>query len=202
VSCPIPDTICPARHVILGCIMRIAALDFETANPNRVSACAIGLAMFDGVELEETFYSLIRPPKGYGWFHDRNIQVHGLTHVDVLRSPEFPEIAPAIFGRMAAADLVIAHWASFDLSVLSRVCEHYGLTMPAFTSLCTCRVARRVWPQLGDHQLHTVCEHIGYPFKHHHAGEDAEAAGRVLLAAMTHARVASPMELLAEGVRV
>jgi len=95
--------------------MNITSLDFETANPSRMSICAAGLAVFEDGSLTESPYWLVRPPKGHGFFWDRFIEIHGLTHLDVLDAPEFPAIAPELLARLNRSDLVIAHNAGFDL---------------------------------------------------------------------------------------
>lgn len=66
------------------------ALDFETADYQPDSACAVGLAKVRGGEVVDTLYSLIRPPRRrilFTW-------VHGITWKDVQDSPTFLE-----FGR-------------------------------------------------------------------------------------------------------
>ena len=98
--------------------------------------------------------------------------------------------------HLSKADIVIAHNASFDMDVLKQTLTHFGLACPEFDYLCTCHLAKRIWPELPNHQLNTVAAHIGHKFNHHHAQSDAEAAGRVLLAMMNHADVNTPRELL------
>ncbi|HTV62854.1 MAG TPA: DNA polymerase III, partial [Verrucomicrobiae bacterium] len=57
--------------------------------------CAAGLAVFENGALTESLYWLVKPPKGHGWFReDFTEEFHGLTHLDVLRAPEFSAIAP------------------------------------------------------------------------------------------------------------
>jgi DNA polymerase-3 subunit epsilon len=176
--------------------MTITCIDFETANPSRVSICAAGMAVFEDGKLTETSYWLVRPPKGHGWFHDIFIECHGLTHLDVLDAPEFPAIAPEFLARLNRADLVIAHNAAFDIEHLRDTLDYFGLPRPEFDYLCTCNLARRVWPELPNHQLSTLTAHIGHKFNHHHAQSDAEAAGRVLLAMMKQVNANTPRELL------
>ncbi len=175
--------------------MKFAAIDFETANTGEKSICAAGLAVFENGELAESLYWLIKPPEGYGWFRDDFIEIHGIRHTDVQDQPEFPAIAPEIFSRLAGADVVVAHNASFDMRMLRGTAGHFGLEIPPFDYLCTYRLAGKIWPQLPDHQLCTVAAHVGHSFNHHHAGEDAEAAGRILLAMMQERKVAGPKEL-------
>lgn len=176
--------------------MTITSIDFETANCSRMSICAAGLAVFEDGELTESPYWLVRPPKGHGWFHEDFIECHGLTHLDVLESPEFPAIAPEFLARLNRSDLVIAHNAHFDIGHLRETLDHFSLPRPEFDYLCTCHLARRVWPELPNHQLSTLTAHIGHEFNHHHAQDDAEAAGRVLLAMMKQVNTNSPRELL------
>jgi DNA polymerase-3 subunit epsilon len=90
------------------------------------------------------------------------------------------------------SDLVIAHNAAFDLDHLRDTLDHFGLPRPEFDYLCTCNLARRVWPDLPDHKFSTLAAHIGHGFYHHHA----QAAGRVLLAMMKDASANTPSELL------
>src|ERR1700677_4345970 len=176
--------------------MTIASLDFETANYSPVSICAAGIAIFENGSLTEARYWLVRPPKPYGWFLPRfTKECHRLTHLDVLDEPEFPAIAPELLGRLTRADIVIAHKASFDIGHLRATLDHFGLPRPEFTYLCTLQLSRRVWPDLPNHQLDTLAAHIGHEFNHHHAQSDAEAAGRVLLAMMQHAKATTPREL-------
>ena len=175
--------------------MKFAALDFETANYTDPSICAAGVAVFEDGRLQESLYWLIRPPKGHGWFREDFTAIHGLTWFDVCDAPEFPAIAPELLLRLTAADLVIAHNAQFDLRKLCGTLEHFGLPCPGFDVLCTYRTAQRVWPELPSHTLGALAEYIGHQFDHHHAQADAEAAGRVLLALMQHAKVQTPVEL-------
>jgi DNA polymerase-3 subunit epsilon len=176
--------------------MNFVSLDFETANPSRVSICAAGLAVFEDGQLTESPYWLVRPPKGHGWFHEDFIECHGLTHLDVLDAPEFSAIAPELLARLTCGDLVIAHNATFDIGHLRETLDHFGLPRPEFDYVCTCQLARRVWPDLPSHGLKVLTAHIGHQFNHHHAQADAEAAGRVLLAMMKHVNATTPRELL------
>jgi hypothetical protein len=70
--------------------------------------------------------------------------------VTVHNATEFRAIAPELFARLAAADIVIAHNAGFDMRKLQGTATHFGLALPSFEYLCTLMLARRVWPQLGD----------------------------------------------------
>ena len=177
--------------------MTITSLDFETANYSRASICAASVAVFEDGNLTEAPYWLVRPPKGHGWFLSEFTEnCHGLSWFDVQDAPEFSAIAPELLERLTRSDLVIAHNAPFDIGVLRATLEHFGLACPGFDYLCTYRVAERIWPDLPDHQLNTLAAHIGHEFNHHHAQDDAVAAGRVLLAMMKQVNVTTLAELV------
>ena len=176
--------------------MTITSIDFETANHSRVSICAAGLAVFENGILTESPYWLVRPPKGYGWFREDFTECHGLTHIDVLNAPDFSAVAPEFLARLTRSDLVIAHNAAFDIGHLRDTLNHFGLPCPEFEYLCTCKLARRVWPELPDHRLSTLAAHIGHKFNHHHAQADAETAGHVMLAMMKQVGATTVAEML------
>lgn len=165
--------------------MKIACLDFETANQSRVSMCSAGVALFDEGQLVESKSWLVKPPKGHGFFKPEwTNDIHGLNWFSVKDAPEFPEVAPEIIDRLVQADIVIAHNTRFDMDVLAQTLRHFQLPRPPFRYLCTCRLARVVWPDLPNHKLNTLAAHIGHTFEHHKAESDAVAAGKVMLAMM------------------
>lgn len=71
------------------------ALDFETANGKRASACSVGLAKFDdNGQLAGTFHSLIKPHPEHSFFQPANIWVHGIRPDDVADAPEWGTSIP------------------------------------------------------------------------------------------------------------
>lgn len=180
--------------------MKIVAIDFETANHSPLSACALGLAVFEDHQLIESPYWLIKPPKGYGWFKEEWTQdIHGIGWFDVHDKPEFGEIAPEVVTHLASADLVVAHNASFDLRVLHALLEHFQIPAPLIQHQCTLALARQTWPDLPNHQLSTLAAHIGIALNHHHAQSDAIAAGRVMVEVISGFEGSPPQELLANS---
>ena len=162
--------------------MRIAAIDFETANYNPLSACALGLAIFEDHELVESPYWLIKPPKGHDWFIEEwTLNIHGISWFDVCNKPELGEIAQEVVTHLAIADLVVAHNAPFDLRVLHSLLEHFQVLAPSFQHQCTLELSRQTWPDLPNHQLSTLAAYIGTELNHHHAQSDAIAAGKVMM---------------------
>lgn len=160
--------------------MTILAIDFETANERRDSACAVGLAWIEGDRIVRRESRLIRPPQMR--FSPGNIRVHGILPADVRDKPGFGE-AMAEFLPDLAGGLVLAHNASFDIGVLRASLAGAGLPVPPLTYLCTLQIARKVFPHPAGCGLGKVAARLGIRFEHHDAGEDAYACAAIALAA-------------------
>lgn len=160
---------------------RFAALDFETADYGRDSACALSLTIVEDDAIVDTWTSLIRPPRRNFVFS----YLHGISWNDVKDKPTFGELWLEILKLLEGVDFIAAHNASFDRSVLRACCEANGITSVNRPFLCTVKVARALW-DLHPTTLADVCRHLQIPLKHHDATSDANACARILLAARRH----------------
>ena len=156
----------------------MVAIDFETANEQRNSACALGIALISSNKISENQSWLIKPPELR--FNSINVGIHGITQEDVSDQPTFDQLWPTILNYIDNK-ILIAHNASFDISVLRKVLEFYGIPFPNIEYYCTCIMSRKVWPSLDNHKLATVTKHLGITFKHHNAAEDALACYKIAI---------------------
>jgi DNA polymerase-3 subunit epsilon len=154
------------------------AIDFETANRSRTSACAVGLVHVRNWRIVAEQAFLIRPPRPQFEF----THIHGLTWDDVKDAPTFADLWPTLRGYIEGADYLAAHNASFDQGVLRRSCETYGLVTPQHSFVCAVQVARSQWG-LYTTKLPDVCRHLSIPLRHHDAASDARACAEILLRA-------------------
>ena len=150
-----------------------AAIDFETANECRSSVCSVGVVVVRGGEIVDSFYSLIRPePEYYQWFCQ---QVHGISEEDTCCAPVFPRVWEKVAPMIEGLPLV-AHNSPFDEGCLRAVHQVYQMDYPDYEFYDTLCASRRRFPDLENHQLHTVAAACGYCLEnHHHALADAEA---------------------------
>lgn len=163
--------------------MKYVAMDFETANASPVSACAIGISVFEDDVLLHSKAYLIRPPKEHGTFHWYNTKVHGIRRSMVTDAPTFDELWPVLCHDIEGSVLV-CHNAMFDTAVLCKTLTHYGLPLPNCRYICTVKVSQKVWPNMENHKLDTVSAALGIALNHHEAGSDALACGMILQAAL------------------
>lgn len=161
-------------------MMNFAAIDFETATSARDSACSVAVVEIGDGRLIDSYYTLIRPPENrYHWF---NTRIHGIHKEDTADARDFAgiweELRPHLEGR-----IVVAHNASFDMSVLRACLNDFHLPLPDFSYCDTVAMAKKVWPDLENHKLDTVGEFLNIKFHHHNALDDARTCAAIPLAA-------------------
>jgi DNA polymerase III subunit epsilon len=157
--------------------MNFVAIDFETANPKRSSACSIGMAKVrDGIVID-TFYELIRPePFDFNYI---NVSVHGITPEMVSSSPTFLELFDRI-DTFINGDVLVGHNVSFEQSVINQIHQSAGLNIPNYDYLCTLYMSRVNYPRRLGYKLDDLCKDIlGKKVNHHHALEDALACAEL-----------------------
>ncbi|MBQ1482633.1 MAG: hypothetical protein IIZ28_03575 [Erysipelotrichaceae bacterium] len=161
--------------------MKIVALDFETANSSFASACSLGVAVYEEGEILDNFEWYFRPPHRYNYF--TNSHIHGIRKEDVENEEEFvyyyEELAALLDGS-----LIAAHNAMFDLSVLNAMCDAYGLDHLKNPYIDTVTLSRKVYPELYNHKLDTVCNYLDIDLHHHNGKSDAFGCLMILLKAM------------------
>lgn len=156
--------------------MNYVTIDFETANSTRGSVCSIGLVEVNNNEIVNTYNYLINPEEPFDYF---NTLTHGITSEMVEDKPTFPQVWDNI-KSIIESKLVIAHNASFDISVLRNVLDKYGLAYPSFNYSCTRILSKKTWNNLVNYKLNTISKYLNIEFKHHDALEDAIACSKIM----------------------
>lgn len=151
------------------------AIDFETANSKRVSACSLGYVKVSDCKIVESFHYYINPVGGHAEFQTG---IHGITEEHTFDKPHFGDLFLEIRGIFDTP--LVAH-SQFDKQVLNALSLHFdlGLTFKYYDSSL---LARKKLPDLSDSKLKTIARHFGLPsFKHHDAKEDAEVCAKIFL---------------------
>jgi DNA polymerase-3 subunit epsilon len=153
------------------------AIDFETANYSRKSAISVGLVKFRSGEPAARFYSLIRPPVLY--IRPDFTEIHGLTAADVRNERLFADVW-AEMKKFIGGDILAAHNAAFDRSVLEAALKHYGIAHPGYQFICSAALAKKAWPGLSSYRLTELGKRFNIVYKAHNALEDAETCGKIV----------------------
>ena len=158
------------------------AIDFETADEQPDSACAVGLVWVENGRIVRRERRLICPPRNHFVF----THIHGLTWQDVCNAPTFGEVWQSLAPLVAKADVLVAHNAKFDRRVLETCCEKAGIAPPTQQWICTVELVRKIW-RFASAKLSVVCEGLGIELNHHEPLSDATACASIVLIARQQA---------------
>ncbi|MCK5776913.1 MAG: 3'-5' exonuclease [Bacteroidales bacterium] len=156
------------------------AIDFETADGKRNSACAVGIVTFENGEITDEYYTLIQPPNNS--YHWGNVRVHGIKAKDTQYEEFFDGVFPEIYERLKGK-AVIAHNESFDRSVLRSCMEHYHLLQTDLNLYEPWECTMKIYRDKGfkPYNLAACSKVMNIQLNHHEALSDARACGLLFL---------------------
>ena len=156
---------------------RFVAFDVETPNRCNDRMSAIGITVLEDGIITDGFYSLLDPETSFDAF---NTQLTGISAETVRGAPVFPEVWDRI-APMMGSGLLVAHNAVFDLGVLKKCLQGYGIEWKRYVRyVCTVQMGRRLLPGM-SHSLNVLCDHYGIGLDHHVASSDSHACAELLL---------------------
>lgn len=160
--------------------LTFTAIDFETANRSRSSACSVGLVRVVDGKIVGTARSLIRPAGEYDRFEATNVRIHGITADQVVGAPTWDQLLLPVMAFIDGTPLV-AHNSAFDQSVFEDAATSHGLAVPQASFLCSMELAQSRMPLI-DYKLPTVASSLGVSLTNHHdATADARACAEIVL---------------------
>jgi DNA polymerase-3 subunit epsilon len=172
--------------------MDFVAIDFETANEKRNSVCELGVAIVEDDKIVESKSWLIRPPELR--FNPFNTSIHGISEKDVVNQPEFDELWDEIKNYLDC-NVILAHNASFDLSVLRNVLESYSIPYPDVKYTCSYIISKKVWKGLLSYNLKNLANMLGVQLEHHDAFSDANVCASISVKAFQKSEISSIEEI-------
>ncbi len=160
----------------------IVMLDFETtglspAAGDRITEVA-ALRIADG-RIVERFVSLVNCGVRVPFYIT---QLTGITQAMVDAAPCVSEVVPALL-RFIGSDTLSAHNASFDEKFLTAESRSLGLVPQHERTVCSLKLARRLFPGLPSYKLSALSASLGIRFSGsaHRAEADAEVSAKVLI---------------------
>ncbi len=155
---------------------RYIVFDTETPNSRNDSICSIGISVVENGEIIDERYDLVDPEARFDVF---NVELHGITPEMVRYEKNFPGLWEEISPIMDSG-ILVAHNATFDLGVLSKLFRRYGIDRKADPYACTVQLGRKCLPQAPNHKLNTLCSLLGISLDHHNAASDSHACAELL----------------------
>lgn len=181
-----------------------AVVDLETTglSPRRAAILEIGAVRVEGLRLTSRFETLVRP--------DRPVPpaITALTGIDTAMVASAPPPGEALRGLRAWLGAApgapfVAHNARFDEGFVRRGLARHGLGALEIPVLCTCKLARRLAPELGRFGLDRLAAGLGIRVtRRHRALGDAEATAEALLHLLERARESFGARTVADLLRL
>lgn len=159
--------------------MIFAVVDLETTgmDPIRDRIIEVGVVLMRGRRIGRRFSSLVNPRRRLSpWI----LQLTGIDPEALAAAPDFEDVASRVQAMIDEADYFVAHNARFDYGFLRAEFDRMGWAFRKRT-LCTVRLGRRIYPEVGRYNLDRMIEHFGISCPNRHrALDDALAAAELL----------------------
>ena len=150
-----------------------AVVDIETNGGSLRNAkiTEIAIYLFDGVEIVDSYVSLVDPETTIPPFITR---LTGITEDMVATAPKFYEIAKNII-EITEGAIFVAHSVSFDYNIVRVEFRRLGYDFKR-EKLCTVKLSRKLMPLQPSYSLGNLCESLNIVIDgRHRAGGDAKA---------------------------
>jgi DNA polymerase III epsilon subunit family exonuclease len=147
------------------------------SSPTRV--IEIGACRVRGGEITDEYETLLNPGVPLPRFI---AELTGINAEMLKAAPTFAHVADPWLS-FAGDSVLVAHNSSFDFTLLNQEINRVfpGCRMRN-ADLCTVQLARRVFPNLENHNLDALADHCGVEItQRHRAAGDARATARILL---------------------
>jgi len=158
------------------------AIDYETANGDYLSACALGVTFVEKGNVLETIQTFIKPPAEFSSFDPFNMMIHKIEPGQVKDAPTFETVWEAIAKFHSKNNVpFVCHYSGFDIRVTEALLKYYEITFTEISFYDTFSMAKKIWPQFSNHKLDTLANEFKIKLNHHNAGSDAEACALIAL---------------------
>jgi len=171
------------------------AIDFETANFDRGSVCAVGVTRVADGRVASTESWFVMPPTGLDF---TNTYIHGIEAHHVADAPSWAWTLQRL-EAIAGTNPLVAY-SPFDKGVYNAANKLSGLAPDKLVFLDALAIVK-AHLTLDSYRLPLVVEHFDLPdFVHHEAGADSLACAMITLRIATE-RGASDTDELWQGVK-
>ncbi len=153
-----------------------SVIDVETPTSRNDRVLSIAFTRMQGDRILWTKTALVNPERR---INSRNAELTGITQEDIADAPTFPQIW-AEWHKEVLDGIFVAHNASFDLSVIYKCCDAYGIKVPPIQYIDTLTIARNTMKSLSKYGLGDICRELRIPLNHHRADSDCRACAALL----------------------
>lgn len=153
-----------------------AIIDVETTGYGAASRITdIAIFIHDGERVVEEFQTFINPET---YIPENITRLTRITNEMVAQAPKFYEVAKKIF-ELTEYKIFVAHNVNFDYGIIRNEFKQLGGVFERET-LCTIKLARRLFPGLKSYSLGKLCDQLNINHNdRHRAYGDTKATARL-----------------------
>lgn len=155
-------------------------LDFETTgmSPQNSRVIEVGIVTVENLKITDTYHTMVNPGRDIPYFISK---LTGITNNDVIFAPYFEEVAYNIKERLEG-NVLVAHNAPFDSAFLYSELAQCGYGDEDYQTLCTLKLARKLYPELPSKSLGNVAKYLHVSHKNvHRALGDATVTAKIFI---------------------
>lgn len=154
-------------------------IDCETTglNPQDDAIIEIGAVKFSGGQEIDSMGTLINPGMHIPW---QATQVNHITDNMVRNAPKIGLVLPTLIEFIGDCKTLVAHNARFDMQFIGNTMKKLGYEAD-YSYIDTLPLCKKQFPELPNHKLITVANHLGLSGDWHRAVDDARATGKIAL---------------------
>lgn len=147
----------------------LAFIDVETTGTSPFSdrVIEVGIIRVENGIITRRIKTLINPG---GFIPEEILGFTGITPQEIESAPSFYEMADEIEEALSGA-LFVAHNARFDYAFIKNEFRILGQSFQSQT-LCTVKLARKLYPGLNRYNLDSIIEHFDFPCENRHRAFD------------------------------
>ena len=164
--------------------VEFSVLDFETTGTSGAKnrAIEIGIVKVKDYKILDSFQTFINPGCSVPYYITN---LTGITNEDVHDAPFFEDITSQIVDFIGDS-ILVAHNMPFDYSFLKNEFLRADLIVPQNQTMCTLKLARKLYPELKSKSLGNLVKHFGIKHKNvHRALGDAMVTAKLLIKMIT-----------------
>ena len=151
-------------------------VDVETPNFSNSAISSIALIHItkDGEIINK--YTYVNPEQHFDNF---NIELTGITPQMAKDAPTFDLVWKEI-SKYFEDSIIVAHNTRFDLGVLHKCFNTYGIQPLTMNYMCTVDLSKKYIVSI-NHKLNTLCDLLNIKLVHHQADSDTNACMQIFM---------------------